>query len=166
MPQNLEIKCTYPSLARAKKIAHSIGASPKGSMRQIDTYFKVKSGRLKLREIDCRQFELIYYRRPNARSSRYSNYTIVRLEEPQAAKSLFKSLFGVSVVVRKKRGLFLYKNARIHVDSVEALGTFLEFEVVVNQGKSQARKLMQFLMKEFEIERKMLLSESYSDLVR
>jgi predicted adenylyl cyclase CyaB len=166
MPQNLEIKCAYPSLARAKKIARSIGASSKGSLRQIDTYFKVKSGRLKLREINSRQFELIYYRRPNARSSRYSNYTIVRLEEPQAAKSLFKSLFVVSVVVRKKRGLFLYKNARIHIDSVETLGTFLEFEVVVTQGKSQAQKLMQFLMKEFAIERKMLLGGSYSDLIR
>jgi predicted adenylyl cyclase CyaB len=166
MPQNLEIKCAYQSLAKARGIARRIGASSKGTLRQIDTYFKVKSGRLKLREINGRQFELIYYHRPNAKSSRYSHYTIIRLEEPSAAKSLFHSLLGVSVVVRKKRALFLYKNARIHIDSVERLGTFMEFEVVVNRGKRQARELMQFLMKEFGIEQKMLLGGSYSDLIR
>jgi predicted adenylyl cyclase CyaB len=166
MPQNLEIKCPYQSLARARNIARRIGASSKGTLRQIDTYYKVKSGRLKLREINGRQFELIYYHRPNARSSRYSRYTIIRLEEATAVKSLFQSLFGVSVVVRKKRALFLYKNARIHVDSVERLGTFLEFEVVVNHGKKQARELMQFLMKEFGIDQKILLGGSYSDLMK
>lgn len=166
MPQNLEIKCVYKSLARARDIARRIGASSKGTLRQIDTYFKVKSGRLKLREINGQQFELIYYYRPDARSSRYSHCTIVRLEEPSAAKSLFRSLLGVSVIVRKKRTLFLYKNARIHIDSVERLGTFIEFEVVVKRGKKQARDLMQFLMKEFGVNQKMLLGGSYSDLIR
>ncbi len=166
MPQNLEIKCAYHSLARARRIARRIGASSRGTLRQVDTYFKANSGRLKLREINERQFELIYYHRPDARSSRYSDYTIVSLIEADAAKSLFRSLLGVSVVVRKRRALFLYKNARIHIDSVEGLGTFLEFEVVVKYGKRQARDLMQFLMKEFGINRKMLLAGSYSDLIR
>ena len=166
MPQNLEIKCTYTSLAKAKSIARRIGAISKGTLRQIDTYFNVESGRLKLREINGKQFELIYYHRPNAKSSRYSDYTIIKLEDPRAAKSLFRSLFGVSVVVRKNRGLFLYKNARIHIDSVERLGTFMEFEVIVTRGKRQARELMQLLTKEFGISQKMLLGGSYSDLIR
>jgi predicted adenylyl cyclase CyaB len=166
MPQNLEIKCAYSSLAKARRIARRIGASSMGSLRQIDTYYRVNSGRLKLREINGNQFELIYYHRPNARGSRYSDYTIVSLEEPRAAKSLFQSLLGVSVVVRKKRALFLYKNARIHIDSVERLGTFIEVEVVMKSGKRQARDLMQFLMKEFGVDQKMLLGGSYSDLIR
>ncbi len=166
MPQNLEIKCAYQSLARARKIARRIGASSEGTLRQVDIYFDVKSGRLKLREINGRHFELIYYHRPNDRSTRYSHYTIVGIDEPRAAKSLFRKLFGISVVVRKKRGLFIYKNARIHVDSVDRLGTYLEFEVVVNRGKSQAQKLMRLLIKEFGINQKMLLGGSYSDLMR
>ena len=166
MPQNLEIKCAHRSLAGATAVAHRIGATPKGTLRQVDTYFGVRSGRLKLREINGKQFELIHYHRTNAKSTRYSHYSIIKLEEPIAAKSVFRSLFGISVVVRKKRALFLYKNARIHIDSVERLGTFIEFEVVVNRGKSQARELMRFLMKEFGIEQKMLLGGSYSDLIR
>jgi predicted adenylyl cyclase CyaB len=164
MPQNLEIKCAYPSVARARSIARRIGASSKGTLRQVDTYFKVRSGRLKLREINGRKFELIYYQRPNAKSTRYSNYIIVELEEPVAAKSLLRSLHGVSVVVRKNRGLFLYKNARIHIDSVERRGTYVEFEVLVKHGRRQARELMQFLMREFGIDRNKLVGGSYSDM--
>jgi predicted adenylyl cyclase CyaB len=166
MPQNLEIKSVYPSLASARSKAKAIGASPQGVLRQTDTYFKVRSGRLKLREINGRQFELIYYNRPNARSTRYSDYTVVSVPKPGPAKALFRTLFGISVIVRKRRTLFLYKNARIHIDSVEQLGTFLEFEVVVRNGKRQAQQLMKFLLKEFGVDSSMLIGGSYSDMIR
>jgi adenylate cyclase class IV len=166
MPKNLELKSHYDSLSRAKRIARAIGAVHKGTLWQVDTYFKVRSGRLKLREIDGEQFELIYYERANARSSRYSDYRIVQLTEPRSARELFRTLFGISVVVRKKRTLFLYQNARIHIDSVERLGTFIEFEVVVNRGKKQAHALMQFLRKELRIDPRSLVGGSYSDMIR
>ncbi|MCX6133644.1 MAG: class IV adenylate cyclase [Ignavibacteriales bacterium] len=165
MPRNLEIKSRYSSPARAKRIARKIGSSAKGTLSQTDTYFKVHSGRLKLREINGKKFELIYYRRPNARSTRYSDYTIIPVQDPRPVKLLFQSLLGVLAIVKKKRALFLYRNARIHVDSVNHLGTFIEFEVVVRRGKRQAEKLMQFLMGEFDIDQKMLLGGSYSDLI-
>jgi adenylate cyclase class IV len=125
MPQNLEIKCQYPSLSKAVRIAHAIGASAKGTLSQTDTYFNVRSGRLKLREIDAEKFELIYYHRPNSRSTRYSDYTIIPVQDPRPVKALLKSVLGISVVVRKKRTLFLIRNARIHIDSVSGLGVFL-----------------------------------------
>jgi adenylate cyclase class 2 len=166
MPKNLELKSPYDSLSRAKRIARAMGAMHKGTLRQVDTYFNVRSGRLKLREIDGEQFELIYYERANSKKSRYSDYRIMPLAEPRSARDLFRALFGISVVVRKKRTLFLYQNARIHIDRVERLGTFIEFEVVVNQGKIQARALMQFLRKEFNIDATSLIGGSYSDMLR
>ncbi|MBF8296516.1 MAG: putative adenylyl cyclase CyaB [Bacteroidetes bacterium] len=166
MPKNFELKSHYDSLSRAKRIARAIGAAHKGTLRQVDTYFKVRSGRLKLREIDGEKFELIYYERANAKSSRCSDYRILPLAEPRSARDLFRVLFGISVVVRKKRTLFLYQNARIHIDSVERLGTFIEFEVVVNRGKKQARALMQVLRKEFRIDPRSLVGGSYSDMIR
>ena len=166
MPKNLELKSAYDSLAKAKRIARAMGAVHKGTLRQVDTYFNVRSGRLKLREIDGGEFELIYYKRANRKTSRYSDYRIVPLTEPRAARDLFRLLFGISVVVRKKRTLFLYQNARIHIDSVERLGTFIEFEVVVNRGRKQARALMQFLRKEFRIHPISLVGGSYSDMLR
>ncbi len=59
---------------------------------------------------------------------------------------------------------FSIENSRIHIDSVKGLGEFVEFEVVVNRGKAQARKLMQSLMRVFEIETKSLIAGSYSDM--
>jgi len=166
MPKNLELKSLCASLPRAKRIARALGAVHQGTLRQVDTYFSVRSGRLKLREIDGEKFELIYYERVNAKKSRYSDYRIVPLTEPRSARDLFRVLFGISVVVRKKRTLFLYQNARIHIDSVERLGSFIEFEVVVNRGKKQARAMMQFLRKEFGIDRTSLVGGSYSDMLR
>jgi adenylate cyclase, class 2 len=165
MPKNLEIKAVYDSPAKAKRISRGLGARYQGTLHQIDTYFKVRSGRLKLREINGKKFELIYYRRPDAHGTRYSDYIIVSLEEPSAAKALFHSLSDVMAVVRKERTLFLYENARIHIDSVKELGSFVEFEVVVNRGKKQARKLMQSLLKIFEIENESLIAGSYSDMI-
>ena len=166
MPKNLELKSHYDSLPRAKRIARDIGAVHKETMRQVDTYFGVRSGRLKLREIDGEKFELIYYERANTKRSRYSDYRIVPLTDPHWARELLKALFGIYVVVRKRRTLFLRQNARIHIDSVERLGTFIEFEVVVNRGKKQARELMQFLRREFGIDSASVVGGSYSDMLR
>ena len=164
MPQNLEIKCPYPSALKARRIARGLGAESQGILRQTDTYFDVKSGRLKLREINGKRFELIYYHRPNKRSTRYSNYKVIPVRNPQALKHLLGELFGVTTVVRKRRVLYLLKNARIHIDTVGGLGVFVEFEVIVNVGKRQAKKMMSYLMAEFGISNDMLIAGSYSDM--
>jgi adenylate cyclase, class 2 len=165
MPTNLEIKAKYPSLVRARKISSALGARFSGTLNQTDTYFKVKQGRLKLREINGKELELIYYSRANDRGSRYSDYTVLELKKKEAAKRVLNSLFETMVIVKKKRVLFLYKNSRIHVDSVAGLGGFVEFEVLVVRGKKQARQLMSFLRSEFGIDSSMLIAGSYSDML-
>ncbi|MCX6142701.1 MAG: class IV adenylate cyclase [Ignavibacteriales bacterium] len=165
MPTNLEIKAKYPSLVQAKKISRTLGARFSGTLNQTDTYFKVKQGRLKLREINEKELELIYYRRANARGSRYSEYTVLELQKKEAAKRVLNSLFETMVIVKKKRVLFLYKNSRIHIDSVAGLGGFIEFEVLVVRGKKQAQQLILFLRRIFGIDSSMLIAGSYSDML-
>ncbi|HEY6953440.1 MAG TPA: class IV adenylate cyclase, partial [Bacteroidota bacterium] len=121
--------------------------------------------RLKLREINGRTFELIYYRRKNIKGSRYSDYVIVPLEEPDSMKTVCRDIFGIKAVVRKNRMLYLLKNARIHIDVVKGLGTFVEFEVIVTQGKRQANRLMKLLIAEFGIKKRAVIAGSYIDLV-
>ena len=75
-------------------------------------------------------------------------------------------IFDTRVIVKKKRRLFLYKNARIHLDTVEQLGNFIEFEVVVTQGKKQARKIFQELVEAFGIKDSQTIEGSYSDMVK
>lgn len=134
-------------------------------LKQVDTYFNAKSGRVKLREINGKGFELIYYKRADRQGSRYSDYVIVPLKEPKTMKSLCTALFGVETVVEKRRTLFLYKNARIHLDNVRTLGLFVEFEVLVNRGKRQAKQLMQFLVSEFGFDSGSSIAGSYVDLL-
>jgi predicted adenylyl cyclase CyaB len=165
MPTNLEIKAKYPSFVQARRISRTLGARFGGTLKQTDTYFKVKRGRLKLREINEKELELIYYRRENARGNRYSDYTVLELQKKEAAKRVLESLFETMVVVKKKRELFLYKNARIHIDFVAGLGGFVEFEVLVVRGKRQAQQLMSFLRSKFGIDSSSLIAGSYSDML-
>jgi predicted adenylyl cyclase CyaB len=78
---------------------------------------------------------------------------------------MLTSLFGILAVVSKTRHLYLYKNARIHIDMVRGLGTFVEFEVLVKRGKQQARRLMRELTKVFSIAPRSTMGISYSDLL-
>lgn len=165
MPRNLELKATFPSIVEAVRIADRLGARRRGTLRQTDTYFLVGSDRLKLREIRGDHAELISYRRPNKSSTRYSEYTVERVSDPSRMKRLFSRLFGIRVVVVKRRILFIYKNARIHIDSVAGLGNYIEFEVLVLHGAKQAETLMVFLRNEFGIGRNSLIGGSYSDIL-
>ncbi len=163
MPRNLELKARYPS-ADARVKARALSANYKGILWQTDTYFQVGGGRLKVRETRGKGAQLIWYQRPDRREERTSHYVIAPVDDPKSVKKMFRRLFGVKTVVRKKRILFLHKNARIHIDHVRGLGTFLEFEVLVKQGERQAQRLMRELRARFRIPKRALVSLSYSDL--
>ncbi len=165
MRKNLELKAAYPSLKVARTVCKRLGAAHQGTLRQIDTYFNIAHGRMKLREINGTLSELIYYQRENLKGTRYSDYVIIPLKKSEPMKEVCRKILGVKVVVKKKRSLFLYQNARIHVDEVNWLGTFVEFEVIVDRGRIQARRLMSFLTAEFEIAADAIIGESYSDLI-
>lgn len=164
MPTNLELKARIKSPAqivrRAKKIC-----LPGGVFSQIDTYFQVKRGRLKLREFSGKRGELIYYERNEVRGERWSKYLISPVKDPSTMKNLLGIALGVRIVVRKSRRLFLYKGARIHIDSVFRLGHFVEIEVIVRKGRHQARSLLREITTLFEIEEKTSIACSYAELM-
>ena len=74
---------------------------------------------------------------------------------------------GGQVVVRKVRRLFLLDNVRIHLDEVDGLGNFLEFEAVLNPGQDEADGYAQLetLQSEFGIATEAIIGASYSDLL-
>jgi predicted adenylyl cyclase CyaB len=167
--QNIEVKARYPELNRAREVCAHIGASFQGVLNQIDTYFHVESGRLKLRQINHDRAELIEYIRPNhatARSSRYK-LTPLNVEALQTVLSDFSAKHGVRVVVRKKRELWLWENVRIHLDEGEGLGSFIEFEGVVGPDADEvvSRRRVDRLVGEFGIRNEDQIGESYSDLL-
>lgn len=164
--QNLELKAYYP-VDRALERVKMLDILQSYDLLQEDTYFSVDGCRLKLRSINNKEHELIWYSRPDTLEAKASCYEIYQSAEPEQLKKVLSAALGVSVVVKKLRKAFIYKNCRIHIDSVEDLGEFIEFEVMMIPGRTaeQASNLMEELKNHFQIKHKDLIEASYSNLL-
>lgn len=134
------------------------------TLRQTDTYFHVPHGRLKLREIDGSHAELIQYDRPDVAGGRWSTYTRVSVGDPAGLTAALRDALGIRCIVKKVRAVYLYRSARIHVDEVDGLGTFLEFEVV-ETAPAEAERLMAVLRVAFAVREEDIIAGSYGEMV-
>jgi adenylate cyclase class 2 len=139
----------------------------KGTLLQRDTYFEVPRGRLKLREEPGPVATLIAYERPDLAGNKESRYRLVEVPGPAALRAALASVLGVEVVVNKSRRLFTFQGVRIHLDRVDDLGDFIEFEGVATDrtDPSDFTKVLDDLRGSFGIRDEDLLRASYSDLV-
>ena len=164
--QNLEFKATTNSLAALRQHLVVLKAEYSRKMYQIDTYFNVPKGRLKLREIEDDEATLVYYERPDAAKSRYSNYRLCDIPDSATFKQMMSGTLGVKVIVKKKRELWMYGNTRIHLDKVTNLGEFIELETVIrDQSEAEAQVEHQLVKDALQIAAADLISVSYSDLL-
>ena len=167
MRQNIELKARLVDLEAARSTAKRIATESLGIQHQIDTYFHCQEGRLKLREITRQQAQLVWYSRENVDNSKLSDYQLVAIDDATGLKTALTSGLGVRAIVRKRRDIYLFHNVRIHLDEVEGLGTFLEFESVLSDGISaeEGHEQLRRLQAEFEIVDDQLLSGSYGEMV-
>jgi adenylate cyclase class 2 len=162
---NVELKAELRDLPLARAICHAIKATPILTFTQTDTYFRVPHGRLKKRETQGEPCEYIFYDRPNRAGARVSQFTIYT--EERAFERFGREPLPVWVVVRKKRELYMHGNVRIHLDQVEGLGMFLEFEALVSRDHDadQAHRAVAELRAKFHHAMGELIDCSYSDLL-
>ncbi len=163
--KNIEIKarCADPEAVRRSLAERKIPLIRQ--MRQIDTYFVVPRGRLKLRVTDA-VAELIQYHRPDELTAHASDYLIVPVAEPVLLNQALDRALGIRGVVAKRRELYLWGNTRVHLDEVEGLGTFLELETVITtqteeEGVTECRAVQSAL----GVQNQDLVSGSYVDLL-
>ena len=166
--RNIELKARCRELRHARKVFLEMGAREAGVLIQTDTYFRVPNGRLKLREIESEHCELIWYDRPNNAESRTSTYFLVRVPDPTGMKLTLTAALGVRGQIRKRRELLLWHNVRIHLDEVDDLGNFVEFEAVMGPGEIEAmgHERLKELSQKLEITAGDCVAFSYSDLAR
>lgn len=126
---NVEFKSELRDTDLARDVLLTLGARFAGEVHQTDTYFRVGIGRVKRRETVGQPTQFIVYDRADVASPKISRFEL--LSEDQAGIRFGKTALPVWLVVRKLRRLFLLDNIRIHLDSVESLGNFLEFEALV-----------------------------------
>lgn len=166
--KNIELKISIDNKEEIIALLKQIKATDKWILIQEDTYFISKNWRLKLREINNSQSELIYYERPNTNESKISDYNIINLDENQSKqlKNILSKTNEIKVVVKKNRNLWIYKNTRIHIDQVDNLGNFLELETVIQnidliEGEQEHFEVIRLL----EISNNKKFEKSYSDLL-
>jgi adenylate cyclase class IV len=164
VPRNLELKARCSSLPGAREVARALPASFAGTLLQTDTYFVVPHGRCKLREFGDGKAELICYHRDESGLERWSDYTRVPVSEPVTLRRALSQALGELVTVRKRRDLFLIESARIHIDEVEGLGGFIEFEVTGGE-EAERNALMGKLRGSFQIREEDCFQGSYADLL-
>ena len=134
---------------------------------QDDTFFSCPNGRLKLRTLRNSHGVLIYYRRADELGPKPSFYVHSETSDPDGLRSVLTDAYGEVGRVRKHRTLFHIGQTRVHLDSVDGLGEFLELEVTVGDGMepdaavSEAHRLVAAL----GIEEAALIKGAYVDLL-
>jgi adenylate cyclase class IV len=165
---NLEIKVLTKNIEEIRNKALEINALDNGILTQKDTYFLVGEKRLKLREQGTINY-LIYYIRSNINDSKKSKYYTINIPKilVKLTKKLFSIIFGVKVIVHKKRSLLLYKNTRIHLDDVENLGAYVELETIFTKNKKEKELNDEhnFIITSLGLNTLEKISNSYSDMI-
>jgi predicted adenylyl cyclase CyaB len=163
MARNLEIKLKLESFDNIIERLNNMGASDEGILNQKDIYYHINNGLLKLRVQDGEN-SLIKYNRDESGSDRWSDYDILKLEGDDVEKYL-NDIFPVETTVTKQRRLYLFKDTRIHLDTVSDLGLFLELETVVTSSLDTAKRLFDEMVYLLELDTGRQILKSYRDLL-
>jgi predicted adenylyl cyclase CyaB len=168
MPANVEIKARIPSVDALLPLAQSLSDDKHlQRIHQDDSFFAVPHGRLKLRVFSDGTGELIHYHRPDATGPKLSDYVLVPVADPDSLREALTRACGLVGRVRKHRILVLVGPTRIHLDQVEGLGDFLELEVTLKPGQTEAEGtvIAHDLMARLGVQPQQLLEGAYLDLL-
>lgn len=165
--RNYEFKARVEDITPFEQKLLSKNPLFKGVDHQIDTYFNVPHGRLKLREGNIEN-ALIQYQRENLAGSKLSKVILYRHQPDPALKQILTEQFGIKAVVDKRRKIYFIDNVKFHFDEVQGLGQFLEVEAIdsedrysTEQLKAQCDAYFQF----FNLDSLALQDRSYSDML-
>jgi predicted adenylyl cyclase CyaB len=166
--RNVEIKARVRQMAALRQRVAAVADGPPETLEQTDTFFTVRGGRLKLREVSGKTAELIAYTRSDTPEPKESEYEKVAVADSAALRRLLGAALGVRGEVRKKRLVYRVGRTRVHLDRVRDLGDFLELEVELKPGEptadgvEEARRLMRSL----GVRESDLVAEAYVDLLK
>ena len=163
----IEIKAKCTNQEKIREILKLHNADFKGVDHQVDTYFKVNNGRLKLREGNIENY-LIFYERENVEGPKQSKALFYKNDPSSNLKDLLTKSIGILTIVDKQREIYFIKNIKFHLDNVQNLGTFIEVEVRDTVGDVKKEKLLQqcnFYLELLGIKETDFLENSYSDQI-
>ena len=165
----VEIKARTTRTAEQRALLLAKGAESKGMDHQIDHYFNVPEGRLKLRSGNI-EHSLIFYRRSNQAGPKDSSVALTKIGTQELADSFASTLgkaLGTWVKVDKQREIYFIDNVKFHLDEVIGLGSFIEIEAIgdsADQREELLRQCQEYIAY-LGIREDELVENSYSDLL-
>lgn len=165
--RNFEFKAKVESTEQYESKLLGLNPVFKGTDHQIDTYFNVPKGRLKLREGNIEN-SLINYNRENISGSKLSEIILYQHQPDKALKDILILQFGIKTIVDKKRKIYFIDNVKFHFDQVENLGTFIEVEAIDTKEEFTTEELKEqcdTYFRFFGLDKNSLVDKSYSDLL-
>jgi predicted adenylyl cyclase CyaB len=164
---NIEFKAKTNKLAALETLLQKLDPLFIGEDRQVDTYFNVQSGRLKLREGNIEN-ALIHYEREDFAGAKSSHVLLYQHQPDKTLKDILIKTLGVKAIVDKRRKIYFINNVKFHFDTVDGLGTFVEVEAIDKEGSIGKEKLQAQCDEYaalFGIKAEGYCSLSYSDMV-
>ncbi len=162
---NCEFKARLKTATHARAVLKQLRARFLGTDRQVDTYFRVPTGRLKIREGRIEN-SLIHYQRTDSARARRSTVELMLLPRRNSVRTILSGALDVMAVVDKRREIYFVGNVKIHLDRVRGLGTFIEVEAMTRTGDlKKVRAQAEKFQKLFNISPDDIIPQSYSDLI-
>lgn len=168
MARNVEIKASVDDLAALERQVATLATSGPEVITQDDTFFACPNGRLKLRVLGTGEGQLVFYRRADAQGPKESFYLVSLTPDPDSLRDTLTHAYGALGRVQKQRTLYLIDRTRIHLDRVEGLGDFLEFEVVLAEDEATEAgvAVADDLLRQLAIPAESLIDGAYFDLLQ
>jgi predicted adenylyl cyclase CyaB len=163
----IKARCSNPSKVR-QLLLQQLNIQFIGVDAQMDTYFKIPSGRLKLREGNIEN-SLIYYDRENKKDAKKSDVTLYKPIEVASLKAVLLAALPTLIVVEKKREIYFIDHIKFHMDTLSALGSFIEIEVIDATDAMDIAKMKeqcQWYMELLDVQKEDLMENSYSDMLQ
>lgn len=165
----VEIKARTTRTEEQRNLLLAKGANFKGTDHQIDHYFNVPEGRLKLRSGNI-EHSLIFYQRGNQAGPKDSSVALTKIDSQALADSFAATLnqaLGTWVKVDKQREIYFIDNVKFHLDEVAGLGAFIEIEAIGDSAAEREALLdqCQSYMDYLGVLEEELIENSYSDLL-
>ena len=169
MARNVEIKARLPqdTAAAVAERARALATAPLQRLAQDDAFYACARGRLKLRRFADGTAELIAYERPDNAGPKTSSYVRTPVSDAEGLHAALSAACGLIGRVRKQRTVVMVGRTRVHLDEVEALGAFLELEVVLRNDEPACDGIdeAEALMIRLGVQPQWLVEGAYLDLL-
>ncbi|XP_052120396.1 uncharacterized protein LOC127748900 [Frankliniella occidentalis] len=167
MPRNIEIKAVISNFGAFLHKVKELSGATDTTFKQVDTFYEVPNGRLKLREQEGQDPQLVFYDRPDEDGPKLSDYECCNLPADTNLKSVLSRAMKVKGVLKKSRTLVMIGQTRVHIDRVEGLGDFMELEVQLSDSETveEGEKTAKSLMEKLGVPEENLLRGAYMDHV-